>query len=152
MLKMLNKKMKSKGFTLIELLVVIAIIGILSSVVLVSLNTARNKSKDSAVKTALAQIRSVAEMCYDDGGDYDECVVTDNVVNIKTNNGNAALTGDLNVAQTQINNASAYCIISSLLGDSGHHWCVDSNGASKDTGSAAACTADHKCPAYVEPT
>lgn len=150
MLKMLNKRMKSEGFTLIELLVVIAIIGILSSVVLVSLNTARNKSKDSAVKTALAQIRSVAEMCYDDEGDYDECVITDNVVNIKTNNGNAALTGDLNVAQTQINNATAYCIISPLLGAS-TNWCVDSNGASKDTGTAAACTADHKCPAYVAP-
>lgn len=56
---------KTKGFTLIELLVVIAIIGILSSVVLASLNTARNKGADSAVKSNLANQRAEAEIYYD---------------------------------------------------------------------------------------
>ncbi len=54
-----------KGFTLIELLVVIAIIGILSSVVLASLNTARNKGADTAVKSNLAGARAQAELFYD---------------------------------------------------------------------------------------
>lgn len=57
-----------RGFTLIELLVVIAIIGILSSVVLASLNTARNKGADTAVKSNLAGARAQAELFYDANG------------------------------------------------------------------------------------
>jgi type IV pilus assembly protein PilA len=55
----------NKGFTLIELLVVIAIIGILSSVVLASLNTARGKGSDAAIKANLSNARAQAELFYD---------------------------------------------------------------------------------------
>lgn len=59
------KSGSSSGFTLIELLVVIAIIGILASVVLQSLNAARNKGSDAAVKSNLNSVRAGAEVVYD---------------------------------------------------------------------------------------
>jgi len=60
----------NRGFTLIELLVVIAIIGILSSVVLASLNSARVKARDTRRISDLAQIRIALELYYDTNGYY----------------------------------------------------------------------------------
>ncbi len=58
------------GFTLIELLVVIAIIGILSSIVLASLNSARKKGRDARRVADIKQIQLALEMYFDDNGSY----------------------------------------------------------------------------------
>ena len=63
-------KQNQKGFTLIELLVVIAIIGLLASVVLLALNSARQKSRDAKRLADVRQIASALELYYDTNGGY----------------------------------------------------------------------------------
>jgi prepilin-type N-terminal cleavage/methylation domain-containing protein len=59
-----------RGFTLIELLVVIAIIGILSSIVLASLNTARIKSRDARRVADVKQLQLALQLFYDANSSY----------------------------------------------------------------------------------
>lgn len=145
----------SKGFTLIELLVVIAIIGILSSVVLASLNTARDKGADAAVKANLNNTRAQAELFYDDNGNsYDGtlqvCDINDsgNIATLVTAAGNAtgatvtitdATAGSATVA-TCHDSASAWAAFAPLNDPSGTNigWCVDSSGASREVASFGA--------------
>lgn len=62
--------MKSKGFTLIELLVVVAIIGVLATVVLSSLNSARVKARDARRDADIKNIQTALELYHLDNGQY----------------------------------------------------------------------------------
>jgi prepilin-type N-terminal cleavage/methylation domain-containing protein len=136
-------KKLARGFTLIELLVVIAIIGILSAVVLASLNTAQNRGGDAAVESDLQSIHSQAEIYYNNnsytyGTASNSCttaVFSDPTIqkalaNITTNNAGGTVV---------CNSVSgAYAIESPLKSATNLYWCVDAGGQSKKETAALA--------------
>lgn len=140
----------TRGFTLIELLVVIAIIGILSSIILVSLGSARSKGKDSAVKESLSGVRSQMELYANGGGYTNGCstsagnpggaltilngiVTIAPVTMVATVNTTAAIAGTYqtvschDAASTWVADAP----LSASTSGSPSMWCVDSTGVAK---------------------
>ena len=63
-------KKNKQGFTLIELLVVIAIIGLLSTLSIVALNSARAKSRDARRVSDVKQMQTALELFYNEAGFY----------------------------------------------------------------------------------
>jgi len=126
---------KNQGFTLIELLVVIAIIGILSSVVLASLNTARGKGANAAVKANLNNIRAQAELVYDSvsPNSYAGVCADPNVAK------GVAAAGSAGGGTAICTNAGGTWVAASPLKatETGFTWwCVDNTGTSKGEASA----------------
>ena len=122
-----------KGFTLIELLVVVAIIGILASVVLALLNSARGKGADATVKANLANIRGQAEIVYDQTSPNSYATVCDNIT-IAAARAAAVTSGG--GPEKCSSNADQWVVAAKLRSAEGAggtitHWCADFSGKSE---------------------
>ncbi len=122
------KKTILRGFTLIELLVVIAIIGILASVVLSSLNSARDKGANASIKASVNNARAEADIMYDDYHSYTGVCADETIVNIQT-----AVTSAGGAFDCSATVPSAYRISATLVGDTPEYYCVDSTGKATST-------------------
>lgn len=125
------KKFK-RGFTLIELLVVIAIIGILTSVVLSSMNTARDKSANANIKANLQGARQQVEIFYDTNNTFVGICTEPNMLLIFDSAATAA--GVLPAAIECNSDAVSWAIQAPLKipdanGDT--YWCIDENASPK---------------------
>ncbi|CAN5151712.1 hypothetical protein BH11PAT3_BH11PAT3_0630 [soil metagenome] len=123
------------GFTLIELLLVVAIIGILTSIVLNSLNTARGKSKIAAVKSEMNSMRNTAALYFDDfGGSYgSDGTDCSNIASVFDPSATNSLHPLVQSVETKVSNTAvcandrASFAVAIPLPD-GTNWCVDSQG------------------------
>src|ERR1035437_5773145 len=146
---------KIGGFTLSELLVVIAIIGILSSIVLVSLNSARGKGNDAKIQEQMNSFRAGAEIYYSGQNGYSDGTVAPIAFTV-TNMAIPSVAKDIfdSAASSTVyislqnaklppgtlvyytrdgdstTKATAYAVVATLSTAS-TGWCVDSTGASK---------------------
>ena len=134
-----------KGFTLIELLVVVAIIGILSQVVLLSVNGAKSKAANASIKADLQGIRAQAAIIYDNSQSYFP-VCTDLKV-ISSIKDAIKVGGDImgtvsNRCNSDLNTWSINVLLKAPEGTS-VYWCVDSTGIVKgepaELGGASSC-------------
>ena len=144
---------KRQGFTLIELLVVIAIIGILSSIVLVSLSGAQNKAKDARIIADLSQVRTVATLISgEEATGYTNVCASGNDLNTTT----GVYKDQLSTIDADIEDQGGgvdgncyaskddFCIESTLNVGS-KYYCIDSDGRAGETATSSCSTSTSSC-------
>lgn len=128
------------GFTLLELLVVVGLIGIISAIVVVSLDSSRKSGDDAAVKSNLRTIANQAEIFYlDNGNSYGEdfasaCPEADPSSGVMYA-GDSVMAEAIAEAVKRGNGSYCYsdqskwAVAVGLKSNANASWCIDSQGA-----------------------
>jgi prepilin-type N-terminal cleavage/methylation domain-containing protein len=146
----------ARGFTLIELLVVIAIIGILASIVLVSLSSARGGANDARIKEQLSGMRTAMETYYLTNNNYGTTGTTDRCAATPAAPWDDATTGLISLGDEDNYPANSLLVCvtsgtawgaSARLANGTEYYCVDSTGIGRvqATAGVAAATTDVTC-------
>lgn len=137
-------KKLQRAFTLVELLIVIAIIGILASVILSSLNDARQQGFDAKVKSEMDAISSRAALEESQLLTYDMVCGSNGVDQTPKFIELVASINSLVELPLTCNSDTGDYAVSVPLGSA--HWCVDSAGVKKEIPDALVADTEYSCP------
>jgi len=133
----------SKGFTLVELLIVITVIGVLASIVLVSISGAQSRARDSRIQTSMSQIRSFAQTeSFPDGYYTDVCT------NITASEIYADISKMGGTVDSCEDSSESFCLQATL--NNNETWCVDPEKVSSGGCYGGYCVAGAAAPVVLE--
>jgi prepilin-type N-terminal cleavage/methylation domain-containing protein len=141
---------KRKGFTVIELLMVVAIIGILATIIVVSVREASDRTRNTKIVTSITQIRKVAEDMYlQEAAGYTRLCLANGVLNVGYSDILETLKSDIeNYGGSDIvcySTQYSYCVSTQLTGKDIRYFCIDDEGNNTDAAIKVCASGNIKC-------
>ncbi len=145
----------NKGFTLIELLIVIVIVAILAAIIIVSLGSAKDSARNTAVIANLSSLKPQADLGKKPNGDYlnDICNATvggGEIGSLLAEARGRLSTNDVDCYDDDSDNTNTAVFprqwrVEADFGDSGNYFCADSTGIAKEVMTTNTTASDYTC-------
>ncbi len=139
---------KQAGLSLIELLIVIAILGILAALLLTGLSSSQKRARDTHIKSAVNQLRYIAEIAFSNQGNSyenwaDDTSISSDVITLleEVDIQSSDTAGPPYVTVIRQSQVQNFCVSAPLSAENGVYVCVDA------TGQVSQSTSE--CPDYA---